>query len=313
MPDQMLVEPVLTMPCPSFAGETLPVHGRHDGAMETLRVTLEALGIGSVEEMTWKNYETIMRVVEPLIGAGHRLRHFDYTHSAALQLGTVERLRTDYTIRLAYTEWGSPQNPALLCLGGIANSARRFDYVARALSHRYHVLCLDWAGRGRSGWLADQSDYSFDGTVAQVLALIRHKQLGPVTLLGSSLGGSVAMRVAAEAPDLVERLILNDIGPFIPTERRRRRANPLPATMSSATRPSCSTAPERPRRTTGRWTTPFSCTTVSTRPAGRRKMAAGSTATTSGRCNATATAPSRTTTSGTTGSASTARCCWCTA
>ncbi|KAA0595484.1 alpha/beta hydrolase [Azospirillum lipoferum] len=174
--------------------------------------------------MTWKQYETIMRVIEPLVGAGHRLRHFDYTHSAALQPGTVERLRNDYTIRLAYTEWGSPQKPALLCLGGIANSARRFDYLARALSRHYYVLCLDWAGRGRSGWLADQGDYSFEGNVAQVLALIRHKRLGPVTLLGSSLGGSVAMRVAAEAPELVDRLILNDIGPFIPTERRRRRA-----------------------------------------------------------------------------------------
>lgn len=225
MPDQMLVEPLRTMPIPSsFAGEALPAYGRHDRAMEALRATLDALGVGSAEDMSWKDYETIMRVIEPLVGAGHRLRHFDYTHSAALQSGTVERLRSDYTIRLAYTEWGSPQKPALLCLGGIANSARRFDYVARALSHHYHVLCLDWAGRGRSGWLADQSDYSFDGNVAQVLALIRHKQLGPVTLLGSSLGGSVAMRVAAEAPELVDRLILNDIGPFIPTERRRRRA-----------------------------------------------------------------------------------------
>ena len=152
MPDQMLVEPILTMPAPSFAMEAPPAYGRHDRAMEALRATLDALGIGSAEDMTWKQYETIMRVIEPLVGAGHRLRHFDYTHSAALQPGTVERLRNDYTIRLAYTEWGSPQKPALLCLGGIANSARRFDYLARALSRHYYVLCLDWAGRGRSGW-----------------------------------------------------------------------------------------------------------------------------------------------------------------
>jgi len=225
MPDQMLVEPLRAMPAPPLCGgQTLPADGRHGRAMEALRATLDALGIGSAEEINWKTYETIMRVIEPLIGAGHSLRHFDYTHSAELQPGTVERLRTDYSIRLAYTEWGSPQNPALICLGGIANSARRFDYIARALSRHYHVLCLDWAGRGRSGWLAEQSDYSFDGNVAQVMALIRHKRLGSVTLLGSSLGGNVAMRVAAEAPELVDGLILNDIGPFIPNERRRRRA-----------------------------------------------------------------------------------------
>lgn len=225
MPDQMLVEPLPAMPGLPFppGGDTLAVP-RHGHAMGALRATLDALGIADAGEMTWKNYETIMRVIEPLIGAGHSLRHFDYTHSAALQPGTVERLRNDYSVRLAYTEWGSPSLPPLLCLGGIANSARRFDYLARTLSRHHHVLCLDWAGRGRSGWLAEQSDYSFEGNVAQVLALIRHKRLGPVTLLGSSLGGSVAMRVAAEAPDLVDRLILNDIGPFIPTERRRRRA-----------------------------------------------------------------------------------------
>lgn len=225
MPDQMLVEPLRAMPAPPpCGGQSLPADGRHGRAMDALRATLDALGIGSAEEINWRTYETIMRVIEPLIGAGHSLRHFDYTHSAELQPGTVERLRSDYSIRLAYTEWGDPRNPALICLGGIANSARRFDYVARALSHHYHVLCLDWAGRGRSGWLADQSDYSFDGNVAQVLALIRHKRLGSVTLLGSSLGGNVAMRVAAEAPELVDGLILNDIGPFIPNERRRRRA-----------------------------------------------------------------------------------------
>ncbi|MBP2302023.1 alpha/beta fold hydrolase [Azospirillum picis] len=192
--------------------------------MDALRAALDRIGFASAEHMTWKDYEKIMRSIEPLIGGGHTLRRFDYTHTAALQPGTVERLRNDYTIPLAYTEWGSPLQPTLICLGGIANSARRFDYLARALSRRYHVLCMDWAGRGRSGWLAEQSDYSFEANVAQVLALIRHKRLERVTLLGSSLGGSVAMRVAAEAPALVDRLILNDIGPFIPTERRRRRA-----------------------------------------------------------------------------------------
>jgi pimeloyl-ACP methyl ester carboxylesterase len=185
---------------------------------------LERHGIKSPDEVTWKVYNQIMRVIEPLIGAGHVLRHFGYAHKAELQSGTVERLRKDYTVRLAYTEWGSPLLPTLLCVGGIASAARRFDFLARGLSAHYHVLCLDWAGRGRSGWLAEEADYSFESNAAQVMALIRHKRLSRVTLIGSSLGGCVAMRVAAEAPGLVDRLVLNDTGPFIPTERRRRRA-----------------------------------------------------------------------------------------
>ncbi|MGQ9368221.1 alpha/beta fold hydrolase [Azospirillum sp. ST 5-10] len=220
--DQSLVDPVAAEPTPLAAVRL------HDGAagepQRSLLAMLQALGIASGDAMTWKDYDKVMRVIEPLIGAGHVLRHFEYTHPAALQTGTVERLRADYTIRLAYTEWGNPLRPTLLCLGGIANAARRFDYLARTLARDHHVLCLDWAGRGRSGWLAEQSDYCFESTVAQVMALIRHKRLGRVTLVGSSLGGCVAMRVAAQAPDVVDRLILNDVGPFIPEERRRRRA-----------------------------------------------------------------------------------------
>ena len=181
-------------------------------------------GITSADEVTWKIYDQIMRAIEIPIGAGHTLRHFNYIHKAELQPGTVERLRKDYTVRVAYTEWGSPLLPTLLCVGGIASAARRFDFLAQGLAQHYHVLCLDWAGRGRSGWLADEADYSFESHAAQIMALIRHKRLSRVTLIGSSLGGCVAMRVAAEAPGLVDRLVLNDTGPFIPTERRRRRA-----------------------------------------------------------------------------------------
>jgi pimeloyl-ACP methyl ester carboxylesterase len=185
---------------------------------------LERHGIQSPDDVTWKVYDQAMRAIEPIIGAGHVLRYFNYTHKAELQSETVERLRKDYTVRLAYTEWGSPLQPTLLLTGGIASAARRFDYLARGLSKHYHVLCLDWAGRGRSGWLAEQADYSFENHAAQVMALIRHKRLSRVTLIGSSLGGCVALRVAAEAPGLVDRLVLNDTGPFIPNERRRRRA-----------------------------------------------------------------------------------------
>jgi pimeloyl-ACP methyl ester carboxylesterase len=49
----------------------------------------------------------------------------------------------------------------------------------------------------------------------------------PVTLLGSSMGGSAAIELIARHPGLVERLILNDVGPHIPARRRRRRAEAI--------------------------------------------------------------------------------------
>ena len=47
------------------------------------------------------------------------------------------------------------------------------------------------------------------------------------TLLGSSMGGSAAIELAAHHPKMIDRLILNDIGPYIPKRRRKRRAQTL--------------------------------------------------------------------------------------
>ncbi|MCB1955590.1 MAG: alpha/beta hydrolase [Rhodocyclaceae bacterium] len=160
--------------------------------------------------------------------AGHYvLAHFEYEHPPRLQPGTPRRMRKPYRIRVSYAAWGEPSNPTLICCGGVVNSAMRFAWLADALRHGYHVICLDWVGRGNSGWLFDEADYSLETHVEQVRQLIAHLGDQPVKLLGSSLGGSVGIELAARWPRLVERLILNDIGPFIPKSRRLRRAQAL--------------------------------------------------------------------------------------
>jgi pimeloyl-ACP methyl ester carboxylesterase len=75
--------------------------------------------------------------------------------------------------------------------------------------------------------MADQRDYSLSTYVEQLKQLIEHLGGGPVILLGSSLGGSAALELAARQPKMVSRLILNDIGPYIPKKRRKRRSQTL--------------------------------------------------------------------------------------
>lgn len=177
--------------------------------------------------MSWARYQEIVeRVMRPFAGK-HSVRHYDYIHPLRLQRHAPERLRKPYATRVAYLAWGESSAPVLVCAGGVANAAHRFNYLASDLSDSYYVASLDWLGRGLSGWLAAEKDYTLETYVEQVLQLIAHLGGHKAVLLGSSLGGSVAIEIAARHPELVERLILNDIGPHVPAKRRKRRAETL--------------------------------------------------------------------------------------
>ena len=176
---------------------------------------------------TWDEY---MAVASRVVGRFYnrfRLEHFDYVHPVRLQSGSPRRFRKCYPVRVAYTDWGPRDAPVVVCCGGVANTAMRFNYLASDLSGAFRVICMDWVGRGRSAWMADERDYSLQTCAEQLHQMIEHIGAGPVTLLGSSLGGSAAIEVAARHPKLVRRLILNDIGPYIPKARRKRRGDTL--------------------------------------------------------------------------------------
>ncbi len=177
-----------------------------------------------------RNWDDYIAVAQRIVGRFHaqfEVHHFEYHHPVTLQRGAPLRLKRPYTVRVAYTDWGDPAHPTIVCCGGVANSAMRFNYLASDLKRWFRVVCVDWLGRGMSGWMANESDYSLPTYVEQMRQLIEHLNVGPVYLLGSSLGGSVGIELAARHPELVRGLILNDIGPHIPRERRKRRADTL--------------------------------------------------------------------------------------
>lgn len=111
--------------------------------------------------------------------------------------------------------------------GGVPNVAHRFDELAFALKSGYRVACLDWVGRGHSGWMHSEDDYHLETYIEQARQLLALFGDAPVTLLGSSMGGSVAIALAAQMPERIERLILNDTGPYFHPDRRVRRAQTL--------------------------------------------------------------------------------------
>lgn len=116
---------------------------------------------------------------------------------------------------LAWAEWGEPGAPVVLCVHGLTRNGRDFDILAQALADRFRVICPDLPGRGRSDWLDGPDQYVVPNYVVALSHLLA--AVGPaVGWVGTSLGGLCGMAIAATPGNPIERLVLNDIGPFIP-------------------------------------------------------------------------------------------------
>jgi pimeloyl-ACP methyl ester carboxylesterase len=116
--------------------------------------------------------------------------------------------------RMAYWEWGDVSNPSVLvCLHGLTRQGRDFDTLARTMVDRYRVVCPDVVGRGRSDWLKDPMDYVLPQYVGDMVTLLARLNAQTVHMVGTSMGGLIAMGVAALEASPTAKLVLNDIGP----------------------------------------------------------------------------------------------------
>lgn len=127
--------------------------------------------------------------------------------------------------RLQYYEWGDAENPdVLICAHGLTRNGRDFDDIAHALCARYRVLCPDLPGRGKSEWLAHKEEYAYPVYCADMAALIARSGAQTVDWIGTSMGGLIGMLLAAQPHSPIRRLVINDVGPFIPKSSLERIA-----------------------------------------------------------------------------------------
>lgn len=130
-------------------------------------------------------------------------------------------LPTPYRQELAYRAAGNGQ-PVVL-LHGLWNSSRIWQGTLETFSPTYRLYAPDLPGHG-------QSPARFPWRLREVAALlgawIRSLEIGPAMVVGHSMGGALAMLLAATNPELVQRLVLvNTVGlplqrPFLRTLTR---------------------------------------------------------------------------------------------
>ena len=105
--------------------------------------------------------------------------------------------------------------PVVLCLHGLMRNSRDFEYLAVHLAGRYRVVAPDVRGRGFSARDANSSHYQIPTYLADLLLLLRGLGVARVNIIGTSMGGLMAMVLAAMQPRLVASIVLNDVGPEI--------------------------------------------------------------------------------------------------
>lgn len=103
--------------------------------------------------------------------------------------------------------------PVLLCLHGLMRNSRDFEDLAPHLAARYRVIVPDMRGRGFSARDPVFNNYQLPVYVQDTLALLRGLGAAQVSIIGTSMGGLMAMVLAAKQPGLVTGMVLNDVGP----------------------------------------------------------------------------------------------------
>ena len=109
----------------------------------------------------------------------------------------------------------------VICAHGYSGNARDFDFLARELAKDARVVCIDLAGRGESDWLATPLAYHFGQFLSDINELISHLGVKEVEWVGTSMGGLLGMLLASQPASPVRRLVMNDIGAFVPMDALR--------------------------------------------------------------------------------------------
>jgi pimeloyl-ACP methyl ester carboxylesterase len=104
------------------------------------------------------------------------------------------------------------EGETLLLMHGLTRNSADFEPLAAHLAGRYRLIVPDQRGRGLSDHDADPRNYRPDIYCADMIALLDGLAIDRAGLIGTSMGGLMAMIMAATAPALFPAIVLNDIG-----------------------------------------------------------------------------------------------------
>lgn len=142
------------------------------------------------------------------------LDEFGLLPENAAQIGTtaippVTRIEAG---RVSFLKWGT-ESPDVVFLHGGGQNAHTWDTVILGLG--VPALAIDLPGHGRSAWRED-GDYGPKLAATAITPILLEHAPDTRLVVGMSLGGLTALRIAATEPTLVPQLVLVDVTPSAP-------------------------------------------------------------------------------------------------
>ena len=126
------------------------------------------------------------------------------------------RYTTGDGLSLFFRDWGEANGRTpLLCLPGLTRNSADFDDLARRYAGTRRVICPDYRGRGRSDYDADWRRYQPLTYIEDLRHLLAAEGIARVAVVGTSMGGLLAVGLAAAVPGSVAAVVLNDVGPDV--------------------------------------------------------------------------------------------------
>ena len=129
----------------------------------------------------------------------------------------ADRFVTVNGLRIHYLDWGNAGQPPMILIHGIARHAHTFDHIAphfAATTTSWRSTCAGTVIRAGIRRAITSSK-----TTSRISKeLVKQLKLTHITMLGNSTGGRVVQVFAGMHPDLVTKLVVEDVGPQRPED-----------------------------------------------------------------------------------------------
>jgi len=128
-------------------------------------------------------------------------------------------------LKLFARDYGGAGKPAVLMMHGLTRNSADFEPLAAHLAADYRLIVPDQRGRGLSQYDPDPANYRVDVYARDMFALLDSLGVERPALIGTSMGGLMAMAMNAMRPESFPAFVFNDIGPQLAAEGLARIAD----------------------------------------------------------------------------------------